>query len=227
MRLLLFDIDGTLVTTGEAGLIAFAETLERVFGAADDLSRVDFAGATDTGIIAQLFGLHGIEHTAENIGRFQEGYFPSLARLLPEREGRVLPGVPELLAALAGRDDVQVALLTGNFATGARLKLEYYGLWQHFPFGAFADDHADRNKLGPVAVTRAVQHVGRPFAVERDVWIIGDTPKDVACARAFGARVLAVATGRHGEESLRQHSPDVLRADLSDVDQVADILTRG
>lgn len=222
--LLLFDIDGTLILTGEAGLVAFRETMQSAFGAADDLSRVDFSGATDSGIIAQLFGLHGIEHSPANVERFRTDYFPSLARWLPERQGRVLPGVPDLLAALRETEGVQLGLLTGNFAEGARLKLRHYGLWDYFAFGAFADDHSDRNELGPFARQRATAHTGRHFE-DHQVWIIGDTPRDIACARACGAKVLAVATGRHSLDDLRALQPDAALPDLGDVPEVLRLLT--
>jgi phosphoglycolate phosphatase len=223
-KLLLFDIDGTLIQTGEAGLLGFARTLREVFGADDDLSRVDFAGATDGDIIRQLFELHGVPFVPENQERFRAAYFPALAQILPQRSGRVLPGVGPLLDALAARDDIQLALLTGNFAESARLKLVHYGLWDYFPFGAFADDSLNRNKLGPVALQRAREfRGGAEFDPARDVWIIGDTPKDIECARAFGARVLAVATGRHRMEQLAAHAPDAVLPELGQTKQVLDI----
>ena len=207
-KLLLFDIDGTLINTHAAGLQGFARAFREVFGADDDLSRVDFAGATDSDIMRQLFALHGVPFVPENRERFRAAYFPALEQILPERPGCVLPGVGPLLDALAARDDVQLALLTGNFAESARLKLVHFGLWDYFPFGAFADDSLDRNELGPVALRRAREYRGgADFDPAADVWIIGDTPKDIACARAFGARVLAVATGKHRmEQSRRPHA---------------------
>lgn len=224
-KLLLFDIDGTLIQTGAAGLAGFSRAFREVFGHDDDLSRVDFAGATDSDIIRQLFALHGVDQTAENAQRFRAAYFPALREILPQRNGFVLPGVPDLLEALAGRDDVQLALLTGNFAESARLKLSHYGLWDYFPFGAFADDSADRNQLGPVALSRARDfRGGAAFDPPADVWIIGDTPKDIACARAFGARVLAVATGKHRMEQLAAHAPECLMPDLARTSQVLDLL---
>lgn len=224
MRLLLFDIDGTLILTGEAGLVAFRETIQEAFGTEDDLSQVDFSGATDSGIIAQLFGRHGIAHTPDNLERFRRAYFPSLGRWLPARQGRVLPGVTDLLGQLRRQEQVQLGLLTGNFAEGARLKLQHYGLWDYFAFGAFADDHSDRNELGPHALRRAAAHTGRNYAGDQ-VWIIGDTPRDIACARAFGAKVLAVATGRHSLAELQALEPDAALSDLSDVEAVARLLT--
>ncbi len=225
VKLLLFDIDGTLIATGEAGLLGFTRALREAFGADDDLSRVDFAGATDSDIIRQLFILHGIAPGPENLERFRAAYFPALAEILPQREGRVLPGVVPLLDALKGRDDVQLGLLTGNFAESARLKLSHYGLWDYFPFGAFADDSAERNELGAFALRRAHEfRAGTEFEPGRDAWIIGDTPKDIACARAFGARVLAVATGRHRMEQLAPHAPDFVLPDLAQTHRALELL---
>ncbi len=224
MRLLLFDIDGTLVKTGEAGLLAFAEVMREEFNAPDDLSRVDFAGATDSNILVQLFTLHGIPVTPENTERFRGAYFPALARWLPQRQGTLLPGVVPLLDALVADSFVQLALLTGNYERSARLKLEHYGVWSYFPFGAYADDSADRNALGPFALERARQHCQRDFDPAREVWIIGDTPKDIACARAIGARVLAVATGRHHRAELALSQPDVLCEDLTETAAVLQTL---
>lgn len=225
-RLILFDIDGTLILTGNAGLVAFQEALQTAFGAEDDLSRVDFSGATDSGIIAQLFAFHSIAHTPENLERFRAGYFPSLASWLPRREGRVLPGVVELLGHLQAHPAVQLGLLTGNYAEGAKLKLLHYGLWDYFAFGAYADDHSDRNELGPFALQRAHDHAGRAFETH-NVWIVGDTPRDIACARAFGAKVLAVGTGRHKTDELLALQPDAVLPDLGDVRTALALLTAG
>ncbi len=225
VKLLLFDIDGTLIATDEAGLLGFTRALRDAFDAEDDLSRVDFAGATDGDIIRQLFALHGIEMVPQNLDLFRAAYFPALTEILPQRQGRVLPGVLPLLEALAGRDDVQLGLLTGNFAESARLKLVHYGLWDYFPFGAFADDSMERNDLGPVALQRAREfRAGAEFEPARDAWIIGDTPKDIACARAFGARVLSVATGRHRMEQLAPHAPDHVLPDLAQTTQAIELL---
>jgi phosphoglycolate phosphatase-like HAD superfamily hydrolase len=224
-KLLLFDIDGTLINTNAAGLRGFARAFRETFGAEDDLSRVDFAGATDSDIMRQLFALHGVPFAPENQERFRAAYFPALEQILPERPGCVLPGVSPLLEALAARDDVQLALLTGNFAESARLKLVHYKLWDYFLFGAFADDSLDRNELGPIALRRAREvRGGAEFDPAADVWIIGDTPKDIACARAFGARVLAVATGKHRMEQLAAHAPDAVLPELVPTAQVLDLL---
>jgi phosphoglycolate phosphatase-like HAD superfamily hydrolase len=138
-----------------------------------------------------------------------------LARELPRREGRVLPGIIELLEALHRREDCVLGLLTGNIEKGAELKLSHYGVWDFFEFGAFADDHVDRNKLGPVAHSRAVEKHGTSFEAE-DVLVIGDTPRDIDCARAAGFVAVAIATGSYAKDELAAHKPDLLFEDLSD-----------
>jgi phosphoglycolate phosphatase-like HAD superfamily hydrolase len=134
---------------------------------------------------------------------------------LPRREGKVLPGIIELLDALHGREDCVLGLLTGNIEKGAELKLSHYGVWDFFEFGAFADDHVDRNKLGPVAHSRAVEKHGISFEAE-DVFVLGDTPRDIDCARAAGFVAVAIATGSCGQDELAAHQPDFLFEDLSD-----------
>ncbi len=212
-RLLLFDIDGTLLTTGGAGERGFAEAFHEAFGILDDLSTIDFAGATDSRITRMLFDKHGLPGTSENHERFKTAYLPRLTANLPLLPGRVMPGIVELLPALRERPtEFALGLLTGNYAEAADLKLVHYGLAEFFSFGAFADDSPDRDRLGPVALRRARERFGANSFPEpaRDVLLLGDTPRDIACARACGARVLAVATGRHGREALAAHGPDFL-----------------
>lgn len=218
-RLLLFDIDGTLLTTGGAGERGFAEAFHEAFGIPDDLATIDFAGATDTRITRTLFDKHGLPATPENHERFKTAYLPRLAANLTRLPGRVLPGIAELLPALQGRpEEFALGLLTGNYAAAADLKLAHHGLAGFFSFGAFADDSPDRDRLGPVALGRARERFGAGAFPDpsRDVLLLGDTPRDIACARACGARVLAVTTGRHGREALAAHGPDFLFDTLTD-----------
>lgn len=218
-RLLLFDIDGTLLTTGGAGERGFGEAFHEAFGIHDDLATINFAGATDTLITRMLFDKHGLPETPGNHARFKTAYLPRLAANVSLLPGRVMPGIVELLPALRERpEEFALGLLTGNYEAAARIKLERYGLAAFFPFGAFADDSHDRDLLGPVALRRARERFGsRAFAdPARDVLILGDTPRDIACARACGARVLAVATGRHPREDLAGYSPDFLFDTLAD-----------
>ena len=218
-KLLLFDIDGTLLLTGRAGEHALRLALKERFGVDDDLSSISFAGSTDGAIARQMFAAHDIPPTPENIADLFDGYVHHLARELPQREGQVLPGIVELLEALHAREDCVLGLLTGNIEKGAELKLSHYGVWDYFEFGAFADDHVDRNKLGPVAHARAVEKHGISFAAE-DVYVLGDTPRDIDCARAAGFVAVAIATGGYGKDALAGHKPDFLFGDLSDTQGV-------
>ncbi len=214
-KLLLFDIDGTLLLTGRAGEHALREALKERFGVDDDLAAISFAGSTDGAIVRQMFDANAIPHTPENVADLLDGYVRHLALELPRREGKVLPGIVDLLEALHQRDDCVLGLLTGNIEKGAELKLSHYGVWDYFEFGAFADDHIDRNKLGPVAHTRAAERHGMSFEPE-DVFVLGDTPRDIDCARAAGFVAVAIATGSCGKEELAAHNPDFLFEDLSD-----------
>ncbi len=218
-KLLLFDIDGTLLLTGRAGEHALRVAFKERFGVDDDLSSISFAGSTDGAIARQMFSPYDIPPTPENIADLFDGYVHHLALELPRREGTVLPGIVALLEALHGREDCVLGLLTGNIAKGAELKLSHYGVWDFFEFGAFADDHVDRNKLGPVAHSRAVEKHGSSFEAE-DVFVLGDTPRDIDCARAAGFVAVAIATGSYGKDELAAHRPDFLFEDLSDTQGV-------
>jgi phosphoglycolate phosphatase len=218
-RLILWDIDGTLINTGSAGQHALVRaTIER-FGADADLAGVEIAGRTDLAIAHQVLKKYGEPVTTENVDSFLGCYVGLLPEELPKGKGRVLPGVRELLETLSQQPDKTLGLLTGNLERGARLKLGHFDLWQFFPFGAFADDHHDRNALGPCALSRAVAHAGWEFAPEQ-VDVIGDTGHDIACGKAFGARTVAVATGSWPRARLAEHQPDFLFDDLANVDEV-------
>jgi phosphoglycolate phosphatase-like HAD superfamily hydrolase len=221
-KLLLFDIDGTLLTSGGAGEKALRLGFRDRFGIDDDLTKVEIAGRTDSGIARVMLAAHGLPETTENLARFFDGYLHHLALQLPIQQGALLPGVLPLLDALRQRDDIVLALLTGNLERGAKLKLTHYGLWHYFQFGAFADDHHDRNALGPFARARARERHGREFPPER-IFVLGDTPHDIACARAIGARAVAIATGKYSATELAAHAPDFLLADASDIDAVLKI----
>jgi phosphoglycolate phosphatase-like HAD superfamily hydrolase len=213
--LLLWDIDGTLITSGGAGIRALRPALLDLFGVSATLDDIDYAGRTDRHIFRQIFTRHGIPDTEENFLRYLDGYLERLPAELNHSGATILPGVPTLLADAATRPDLTQALLTGNIQRAARVKLTHHGLWDFFPFGAFADDSEHRNDLGPHALRRARAHTGGDFPPDR-VWVIGDTPHDIACGRVIGARTLAVATGGHPVEALAAHSPTAVLADLSD-----------
>src|SRR5438874_11428511 len=224
-RLLLFDIDGTLIHSGGAGVHALKSAFKERFGITDDLHDIEIAGMTDSGIVVSILNKHKIPATNENVSAFLDSYVHFLSLELPRRVGKLLPGVLELLEELKSRPHLVLALLTGNVSRGAQLKLEHYGVWHFFEFGAFADDHHDRNELGPFARSRAKERHGREFSADIDV--IGDTPRDIACGKALGARTIAVATGTWRRAQLAEHQPDFLIDDLSDVDRVIDTLGWG
>ena len=213
--LLLWDIDGTLTASGGAGMHAMQLGLRNALGIEGTLDDIEFAGRTDRWIIRRIFEKFGVPHTEENFARYVEGYLAALPAALANPRARVLPGVRELLAAAAARADLAQGLLTGNLRRGAQAKLTHHGLWEFFPFGGFADDGELRHEISPHALRRAHEHARVTFATAR-VWVIGDTPHDIACARAIGARALAVATGSHTREQLAAHAPDAVLADLAD-----------
>src|SRR4029450_10922898 len=217
--LLLFDIDGTLIHAGGAGIHALILALSERFGITDDLQDIEIAGMTDSGIVISILNKHQIPNTNENVSAFLDSYVHFLSLELPRRKGKLLPGVLKLLERLKSRPHVVLALLTGNVSRGAQLKLEHYGVWHFFEFGAFADDHRDRNQLGRFARARAKEKHGREF-VASEIEIIGDTPRDIALCKALGARTIAVATGRWSRGELAKHQPDVLIDDLADVESL-------
>jgi len=201
MRLLLFDIDGTLLRCGRQVRVLFAEALVEVFGTEGDLDGYDFSCKTDPRIVRELMmgaGLSAVE-VQERLPSMREAYLARLEARLGEVE--VIPGVTEVLAALAGRRDVALGLLTGNWRRGAGAKLGRAGLGHLFAFGAFGDDGEDRACLPPLALQRACEATGHPFT-PADALIIGDSVEDVRCARACSIPLLAVASGWTSPERL-------------------------
>lgn len=216
MRVILFDIDGTLVNTGGAGREALHTALAQEFAVTDPY-RVDLSGRTDRGITRELFAAHNIPLTEENWQRFQRAYLDDLQFQLPRREGHVLPGVPALLEALRGRPQLALGLLTGNVREGAHKKLSFFGLYEHFSFGGFGDVQIDRDDVAREALAATRQFLGAEIPGDQ-VWVIGDTPLDVQCARAIGAKVVSVATGSHPVDELAESKPDFVTPDLTNIE---------
>jgi phosphoglycolate phosphatase-like HAD superfamily hydrolase len=215
MRVCLFDIDGTLLLSGGAGKAAMEQALLSEFGVTKLRGSVPFSGRTDRAIARDLLQLHGVADAPENWPRLRDAYLRHLPDCLASHQGRVLPGITALLEHLGKQGDVAVGLLTGNVRDGARLKLEHFNLFHHFAFGGFGDHHLERNDVAREALADACRHcngTGQP----PEIWVIGDTPLDVCCARAIGARAVAVATGWHSLVELAATQPDLLVVDLAD-----------
>jgi len=217
-RLVLFDVDGTLLSAGRAARESILAALAEVLGWEGSSEGNDFSGKTDPQILRELVmdavGRPRFEAALDSV---LDRYVEELSRRLRPEAVVVKPGVPSLLDRLAHDPRVTLGLLTGNIERGARLKLEPAGLNRYFPFGAFGDDSADRYCLPPIAVVRAREATGRDFPSE-SVVIVGDSVHDVGCGRALGARTIAVATGPTSAEALAAERPDALFLDFSDVD---------
>lgn len=223
-KLVLFDIDGTLLLTAGAGRRAITRALGELVGSTEAFGRVRFDGKTDPQIVAELLAAAGEAdpHHPERIADLCQRYLAHLEREFASEtvEATLMPGVVPLLDRLAARDDVLVGLLTGNLARGAELKLRAAGLDPgRFRVGAYGSDSAHRPELPPIAAARAAAHMGRVPA-GHDVVIIGDTPADVACGAGIGARAVAVATGAYTREELVACGPHVAFDDLSATDAV-------
>jgi phosphoglycolate phosphatase-like HAD superfamily hydrolase len=225
MHICLLDIDGTLLLTGGAGQTAFAQTLTADFDIPLIDTKVAFAGRSDRAIVADLFHGHGIEPSEENWQRFLAGYLSRLDNALAQHRGHVLPGVGELLTALAARGDVAIGLLTGNVREGARRKLTHYNLWHWFAFGGYGDEHVERCDIAAAAFATAKLHLaGKKHG---EVIVIGDTLHDISCGRSIGARCVAVATGQSSADELAGGQPDVLLDTLSDREPILALLNNG
>lgn len=226
--LVLFDIDGTLVVTARAGVRGMNTAFHRLHGRVAALESVPLAGRTDRAIVFDVMGQMGIEPTEPALGALRDAYIEQLrveiTQAAPGHPSMVLPGVAALLDELGGRPEIATGLLTGNFREGAAVKLGHFQLWDRFRFGAFGDDHVDRRALVPVALARA-REAGVTVADPADVVIIGDTPLDIDCAKANGARAIGVATGPFDRAALHAAGADLAVDTLEDVAQIIDWLS--
>lgn len=228
-RLILWDVDGTLVHTDGIGAAVFDQALEKVLGSAP-ASRLHLSGKTDPQIAREYLELMAADEADRHLPLVIEALEAELAAaatMLAER-GCALPGVPELLARLAAEPGVHQTLLTGNTAANAAIKVTAFGLQDRLDLeiGAYGSDHADRRELVPIARERARRRRGIDVA-PADTWVIGDTANDLACARAGGARCLLVATGRAPLADLEALEPDAILPDLSDTDAAVGVLLGG
>ena len=236
-KLVLFDIDGTLVLTGGAGIRAMNRACEELVGHPHALDGIPVASRTDRIILTDVVARAGHALDGGLLERLRDGYISNLREEI-ERPGRtqsfeslgarggvkaVMPGIRELLDVLERRDDVFVGLLTGNFEAGARIKLEHFDLWRYFRCGAYGDDAADRNELVPFALARA-RRCGLPDIEPDHILVVGDTPHDVACARAVGATSVGVATGGFTVEQLRESGAEIVFQDLNRTNEFVKLL---
>ncbi len=226
IRLALFDIDGTLVHTGGAGVKAFAKVFDTEFGARDGFEKLKFAGRTDVSLVREFFTYHDITPTPEHFTRFFERYVFWLDHILAHSRTVACPAIPEFLEDLKSLPEPPLlGLLTGNIRLGAEIKLRHFDLWKQFETGAFADDSEDRDGIAAIARERGSRLLGEALRGD-EVLVVGDTPLDIRCGRAIGARVLAVATGGATLAELRRHQPDWAVEDLRKV-KAGDVCGRG
>ena len=224
MTVLFWDIDGTLLTTGRAGVPAWDAAVRDVTGQDFQLSSLRIAGLTDFQIAVRTFELLGLEPDEAQVRRMVRRYEELLPASLPSKKGTVLPNVREILEHLCARTDVRSYLLTGNTRGGGRAKLTYYGLVDFFPDGAFAEDTGDRATIAARALELA-QRAG-PIADE-SLFVIGDTPHDIHCADAIGARTIAVGTGGYTVDELAAHRPWRVFPELPAVNEFMKLIDEG
>jgi len=225
-RVVLFDIDGTLLSSGRAARDSVLAALESVYGWSGCLEGHDFSGKTDPQIVYEIVcETVGPERCRAELERALSLYLEEFARRLTPDSIRPKPGVPQLLARLSREPGVTLGLLTGNLERGARMKLEPPGFNPYFPFGAFGSDSPDRYSLPAIALERAQAHTGRDFKGKAIV-IVGDSVHDVACGRNLGVRSIAVATGPTPAERLAAEKPDTLFSDFSNVPAVVEAILR-
>ena len=221
-KLILFDIDGTILFSGGAGARAIDRVFMDLFGLPDAFAGIKPDGMIDTGIFREILvekkvAVPDIEQAVEQV---KPRYIEAIREEMPSSPAELLPGYPQLLDLLSDRDDVALGLVTGNLEQGARIKLNHFDLNRYFPFGAFGSDSDDRPALVRLAHQRAMRHLERILPLNRDVIVIGDTPKDVACALENGATAVGVATNKFTREMLLDSGAHLAFDDFSEPEQV-------
>lgn len=217
-KLLLWDIDGTLVNSGGAGRKAMEIAINKLFSIEASLEAIDFNGRTDQNIFNQFFNQFGLKDSEDRRLELCELYCQQLLIEIPRSVGLILPGINEVVETVHARAELDQGLLTGNFERGAQVKLEHFNLWRYFKFGAFGEESEDRNDLGPRALERAKLFSGYDYSTEQ-VYVIGDTVHDIACGKALGAKTIGIATGWTEIDDLAAYKPTALFTDLSEVDK--------
>lgn len=223
MRLLLFDIDGTLLKVHEGARTAVRQAVEQVIGQSVSLDGISFSGRTDPAIFREVLGKNGLQPSGALLSEVMEAYTETARMTIQSANVSSLPGTASILSIFANRTDVFLGLVTGNVEPIAFHKLQSVGLASHFSIGGFGSDHAHRSKLPGLAIDRANKVARHSLSVENTV-VIGDTRHDIACAHEVGARSVAVCTGRYSSSDLKPHNPDLLLENLKNADEIAEKL---
>ena len=225
-RLLLFDIDGTLLSARGMPKKAMSKVLSRRYSGFNYDVSYDFSGRTDPQIIEHLLKYDNREVSDNLVTEILHDFCNELEREISDgQKPEIYPGVGSLIQRMEIMENIYLGLVTGNVSRGARIKLESAGLDHYFPVGGFGDDAKDRDQLPPIARKRAEIHYHTIFKPE-NILIIGDSVHDISCARNNGFRCLAVSTGKTSKEDLAAANPDFLESDLSEVEKIQDILVR-
>ncbi|MDB2686565.1 HAD hydrolase-like protein [Mariniblastus sp.] len=212
---LLFDIDGTLLRAGNAGMKAVHESLVEMFGEVEE-AKMLVHGRTDHGIMTDVFAGIGQDYQKHR-NEFDQLYWSKLPEVMATSGGELLPGVLQLLEALSAEPDMALGILTGNARAAADIKLKFFGIEQYFSFGGYGDHDSDRNQVAALAVAEARSSLKDSFDSDQ-VWVIGDTVNDIRCGRSVGAKVIAVETGGGTRKELLEAEPDIVFKDLANKD---------
>ena len=224
MKILLFDIDGTILDVRNSGKNALLDAFSQVTG--ENCSKIDIclAGRTDAGIISNIMEMLDIDRNLKN--DIVSQYIIYLEQNLKINNSFIMPGIMEIINFISKKDYYVPGILTGNMYDGARIKLEFFELFKYFPFGVFGDFHCDRNDLACEALNRLKHLYGEDSFDTKDIIIIGDTPYDIECGKAIGAHTIAVATGPYSFEDLEEKSPDMLCHTLENTSEIISFINK-
>lgn len=225
-KLILFDIDGTLMRTAGIGRESMELAFLKIFGIRNGFDKIQMMGRTDPAILKEALANNNISWSDKLVSRFKESYCDYFIESIqiPRQGKHLCPGILDLLEALRENPNFIVGLLTGNWQETAEIKLEYFGIDHFFQVGAFADDSETRDELLPFALRRATEKTGVEIHPSQ-AWIVGDTPLDVQCAEPHGALTLAVATGFHSKEDLEKTNPDFVFENLENTKEILKIFS--